>query len=84
MILPTIFDENVFVPAIVWFPLVSTTFPESLASGTVPVERLDASRLVSVDPFPINVPLALIFPVTSSFSDGQVFQIPTLPPARPK
>ena len=54
-------EENVFVPAIVWFPLVSTTFPESLASGTVPVERLDASRFVSPDPTQVTVPVVAIF-----------------------
>ena len=54
MILPAIVEENVFVPATVWFPLVSTTFPESLASGTVPDAKFDAFKFVSPDPFHEN------------------------------
>ena len=54
-------EVNVFVPAIVWFPLVSTTFPESLASGTVPVERLEALSPVSPDPTHVTVPVVTMF-----------------------
>jgi hypothetical protein len=45
------------------------------APVSVPVVILLAFKFVSVEPFQIKVPLARIFPVTSSLSVGEVLAI---------
>ena len=63
VILPTIFDENVFTPENVCAPAKNATLLLNLASGRVPVERLLALRFVRDDPSQIN-PVAFTFHTT--------------------